>query len=151
MQLDTMNVMRATRNNYSTELRTRGKLREEEKEEESEGEEQSETTEERKPTEEYNGQEQTQEAKCSWHERGGCNREECKFRHPNKVCKNYIQDQCKYGTNCRDNHPKRECPFWARSNCKKGEYCNLKHAEQRKERRENSPPKKTRAKDNEGK
>jgi len=60
-----MNVRRATRNNYSTELRTRGKLHKEEKDEESEGEESSETTEERKPTEEYNGPEQIQEIKCS--------------------------------------------------------------------------------------
>jgi len=39
MQQDTMNVRRATRNNYSAEIRARGKLCEEEKEEESEGEE----------------------------------------------------------------------------------------------------------------
>ena len=120
--------------------------------EESEGEELSETMKERRPTEEYNRQEQIQKIKCSWHERGGCNREECKFRHPKRVCKDYIKDQCKYGTNCRDNHPKRECPFWARGNCKKGEYCNLKHAEKKGEKGK-IPPKKTRMRteDNEGK
>ena len=99
-QLDTMNMRRATYNNYATELHTRGKLSEEEKEGESEEDELSELTGERRPTEEYNGQERKQKIKCSWHEKGGCNKEECKFRHLKKVCKYYNQDYCKYGDKC---------------------------------------------------
>jgi len=70
-------------NNHLTELCTKGKLFDEQVE--SEDEELGEQTEGRRPTEEYNGLERKQKIKCIWHEKGGCNREKCKFRHPNKV------------------------------------------------------------------
>ena len=89
-QLDNMNTRLATHNNHLTELCTKGKLFDDKVE--SEDEELGEQTEGRRPTEEYNGQERKQKIKCIWHEKGGCNREEYKFRHPNKVCKSFTQD-----------------------------------------------------------
>ena len=80
-----------------------------------------------------NEQEKRQKIKCQWHEKGRCSRDDCKFRHPRKVCKDYNQDQCKLGNNCVNNHPKKECTFWNQVNCKKGEECNLKHTIKRVE------------------
>ena len=41
-----------------------------------------------------------QKVKCLWHENAKCSREDCKFRHPRKVCKNYNQENCELGENC---------------------------------------------------
>jgi len=117
--------------------KTANVVKEKEKEAESEDEdERSEERGEKREAEEGNEQRNRQKAKCLWHEKAKCSREDCKFRHPRKVCKNCYQENCKLGENYIDNHPRINCPYWIHSNCNRGYNCPLRHSEQR---RENSP------------
>ena len=145
-QLTMANVKLATQNSHLTEISTKNKLYKKERGTESEEEdEESEIRNGKRRAEERKGQRKRQrpneqekrwKIKCQWHEKGKCNRYECKFRHPRKVCKNYNQDYCELGNKCADNHPKKECTLWTQGECKKGEECNLKHTVKRDE---NSP------------
>merc|ERR1712030_64879 len=111
-QLDTRNTRLFTHNNHLTELCSKGKLfKKEEKEAESEEEEEIEEKRGKREIEEYSEQERKPKSKSMWHERTKCNREECKFHHPRKVCTKYNQDNCELGDYCKDNHPKKSCTF----------------------------------------
>merc|ERR1712074_179092 len=81
-QLDTINTRLYTNNNHLTELCIKGKLFDKEERSEERGG--------KRETEEHN--EQRNRQKCLWHEKSKCNREDCKFCHPRKVCKNYNQE-----------------------------------------------------------
>ena len=101
-QLTMANVKLATRNSQLTEISTKNKPYKKERGTESEEEdEESEIRNGKRRAEERKGQRKRQrpneqekggKIKCQWHEKGKCNRYECKFRHPRKVCKNYNQD-----------------------------------------------------------
>merc|ERR1712105_239675 len=105
-QLDTTNTRLYTQYNHLTELCTKGKLFIKEEEREAETEDEGERSEERgikRETEECNEQRSKQKSKCLWHEKARCNRKDCKYRYPRKVCKNYNQENCEHGENCTDN------------------------------------------------
>merc|ERR1712030_179275 len=130
-QLDTINMRLYTHNNHLIQLCTKGKLFVKEEEKEAESEDEDERNEERgikRETEERNEQRSKQKAKCLWHEKARCSRENSKFRHPRKVCKNYNQENCERGENCTDNHPKKNCTYWIHGNCNRGYNCPLRHS-----------------------
>jgi len=108
-QLDIMNTRLHSQNNCQTELCSRGKLYEEEKtgnEEEDSGvkdeiEDHSEQT-KRQTT--------TKKTKCKYYENTKCIKENCTYRYPRRVCKNYNLNKCDLGRQCKDNHPGKDCP-----------------------------------------
>jgi len=87
-----------------TELCSKGSILEEEdvevrSEEEKRGKE---------PIEEYDRREKKQKhkIKCYFYENMMCMKDECQYRHPKIVCKNYKQNKCEWGNQCNDKHPK---------------------------------------------
>ena len=82
--------------------------------------------------------------KCYWHEKSKCKRDECTFRHPTKVCRDYNKNGCEKGKYCDNNHPRKKCTYWLRGVCNKGDSCTYSHADNRRENeRKNTLKKKT--------
>ena len=66
-------------------------------------------------------------AKCRYFNVGYCKyKERCKFKHPEQICKEYLERKCN-GGNCENRHPKACKWVDSKTGCKRKQSCDFSH------------------------